>query len=252
MIQIAAQTHPGKQRSINQDCMVIQDHFYSESALIEHEVTTPLLVMVLDGVGGQGDGRLASQSVAQTIQKQFRNHPHSIQEKDVITWIQQAHDRLKDIDPTQLSLTTLVGMVIVGTQAIVFNVGDSKLYGMKGQKIKKISIDDTLYQSYLKQGNLSFGEQHLLKNSHTITHAIGANYFDPLRIHVETIESNFDYFFLCTDGISDYLDEYALYEIFQNGTKVTQIMNRVMDQVLAGDAADNFTCIVMQPMRSTL
>jgi protein phosphatase len=251
MLHVIGYTHLGKARAVNQDTLVMQSEVFTMANLVEKNFEdSNVLLMVLDGVGGSGDGALASQTAAMSILEQCQSHQGTVNAQVIQSWIKIAHQKVLLKDPSNESMTTLAGIFISDNVTYVFNIGDSKIFGFNGTTIKKLTIDDSLITEYITQGLLSFEEQGLLKNPNRITHAIGTHIFDPDRIHIVEIEEPFINFILCTDGVTDYIDDYGLYEVIRRNS-IQEAAKQWIHHIMATDARDNFTFIITAPKKVT-
>src|SRR5439155_10306376 len=159
-------SHVGKVREGNEDHFVIASLQRSleirQTNLEDRGVLDPLcgpkayLYAVADGVGGQDGGRLASGITIQTIVEylfETVGSYHSVEPgqehafKDPLrSAVQRAHDKLLTTFglPQGGPATTLTIALIVWPEAFVVHVGDSRAYHVRGDKLRRLTRDQTM------------------------------------------------------------------------------------------------------------
>jgi serine/threonine protein phosphatase PrpC len=50
--------------------------------------------------------------------------------------------------------TTLVAVLITGTEAFILNVGDSRVYLLRNQSLEQLTTDHTVFNELVKSGQL--------------------------------------------------------------------------------------------------
>ena len=112
--------------------------------------------------------------------------------------IDQYNAKIYDLSKEKLSLkgmgTTLCCLYLYEDSVIYAHVGDSRIYRYRNKELKQLTQDHTLFQeSYAKSAT-----------KHIITRAIGTcNKVEP-EISLLTVQQE-DLFFMCTDGLSDFV-----------------------------------------------
>lgn len=126
---------------------------------------------VLDGMGGHAAGEIASAKAAQFIQEQMTRMPkgirsHGAQVSDYLrSAVVQAHGQLKIMAEADrklegmgatASIIHLVEAVDGGSpnEAIIANVGDSRVYRLRGGTLELLTKDQSLVQGLVDNGTL--------------------------------------------------------------------------------------------------
>ena len=147
-------------RSSNQDNYVIRK--YSEKTC---------LCVVCDGMGGARGGeeasRLASTTFAEVIDRFItpyigqRDKGFSVNDvkKAMKKALMYANEAVYDASKAEPHLrgmgTTLVAALVIGNSVFCLNVGDSRMYFMKGAKIKQITKDHSYVQELITRGEIT-------------------------------------------------------------------------------------------------
>ena len=198
-------TDVGKRRHSNQDCFVLKD------------VCGYLVAVVCDGMGGANGGKIASEVACETfsdslctrIEEIYKEDPASLPgalDKLIRSAIDSANDKIYKLSLKNRDLagmgTTLVGCVLHGQDAAVFNIGDSGLYHVQGNDVKKLTKDHSLVQALIDAGQLTEAEAVHHPNKNVITRVVGVDEHVEADLAVHKIESG--YLLLCSDGLSNY------------------------------------------------
>ena len=234
---IATASHRGHVRSRNEDACA------SDRRLG--------LMLVADGVGGQGDGRRASgRAISLVLRFIVRSAcwtnigTVSQREKIVGRAIDFAHQSLRmenQIDPlNKPSGTTIAGLWMpVGVDvATAFNVGDSSLLYFWAGGAQKKSRDHSLHQLWLENG--SVGTE---PSKRVIVQALGISpTVAPHIVSFPVVPASV--MVACTDGLTGTLDSDCIAGLLAGATSATQGVSALLKEVLAGKAADNVTVAV--------
>ena len=140
--------------------------------------------------------------------------------------------------------TTLVAAFVYRKKAYVINVGDSRAYAIKKDKIEQITSDHSYVQELLDSGEITELEAQFHPQKNEITRALG--YLGRVEYDIFTPAfRSFDKLLLCSDGLSNMVSEKEIFESFEINpdpeTFAEDLMNRAMDK----GAKDNITIVVI-------
>jgi protein phosphatase len=199
-------TDVGQKREIN------QDYVYCNETVVG---ALSNLFMVADGMGGHNAGDFASRFCVDTMVNalQFSS------EKTIIGMIENAitetNDKLIQQSMEKVDLegmgTTLVLATILEHIMYVANIGDSRLY-LINDTIKQITQDHSLVEEMVKTGEIKREEARFHPKKNIITRAIGANHKVIPDFFEVSVEED-DIIMLCSDGLSNMLEDKELYQI---------------------------------------
>lgn len=185
------------------------------------EETTYNLFLICDGMGGHNAGEVASHlakdAIIKTVKnRMFKDHPEMVLTKALYT-------ANEEIYKTSMGTSEVKGMGTTVTCALshektlyVAHVGDSCLYQIQNQEIKKITKDHSYVQELVDLGRISEQEAKHHPKKNIITRAVGTSRIVQVdQLKLETTSN--DIYLLCTDGLTDYLsDEEILMEIIRH------------------------------------
>lgn len=144
-MRVAALTHPGWRRAENQDRIVV-DGVVLASGKAEpvcFNVGSNVLVAVVDGMGGHPAGGCAAAVAADVMAS---GHHRLNSAADVSMLVSRANDEIYAMMSRVPGLTgmgaTVAGVVAMGDELVVFNVGDARVYLQASGYLIQASVDD--------------------------------------------------------------------------------------------------------------
>ena len=233
-------TDVGKKRSANEDYLGKAD--------------TPngRAVVVCDGMGGHVGGATASHIAVDTIlgflRENFRNDPREAIGEAIDAANQailnhaRTHPELTGMGSTCVLLLVRKGKVYIG------HVGDSRIYLVRSKTIHQLTVDHSVVQELLDAGAISKeqAEHHPHKNE--ITNALGLPDMKPATVRDEPISPEAgDVFLLCSDGLSNMVDDNHIAHIASNFDMTTQQRaNTLVQRANDNGGFDNITCALVE------
>lgn len=171
---------------------------------------TENLVVVADGLGGQGEGDVASQAcVAYLLNRTFPNRIDNAQMHRLIDEVNQAVYRTKISFRTKSNMaTTVVAALVQEGMFNYMNVGDSRLYFFRGGKMLFRSKDHSVTQACVDMGTITEEQMRFHEDRNKLTKALGLK--EDIKIIQEFQEfplQSGDAYLLCSDGFWEYVYE---------------------------------------------
>lgn len=157
--------------------------------------------MVADGVGGGPNGREASQMLASAL---LGASVETIDRNSIMLAVESANTKIKKTAATKAiagMASTIAALWIDKKSAVVFNVGDSRVY--------KVLANGTIEQLTIDHSKVFENEQ---KSKNVITKAVGARDKIDIEVGVFSVNSA-DQFVLVSDGVSDVVGDDRIAEI---------------------------------------
>ena len=236
-------TDPGCVRLQNQDACLIEQ--------LDENCT---LCIVCDGMGGARSGNVASALAVEVFMQEIRSSwkPGMVQ-TDVD---QMLHSAIKLVNFAVFDQaaqfadfagmgTTLVAALVDGKNATVVNVGDSRAYYVSAEGIQVVTQDHSIVQMMIDRGELTQEEAKLYPGKNLITRAIGTDATVECDLFHLTL-SNEDCILLCTDGLSNLVDEQEILFEVVYGQQREDCCKRLLDIAINRGAPDNVTCLLLQ------
>ena len=123
--------------------------------------------------------------------------------------------------------------------------GDSRLYLIRDNTIKKLTTDHSYIEELILNGSITREEAKNHPKKNIITRALGCNE----TILVDTLTSPVnkdDIFVLCTDGLTNMLSEYKIMEIILKNDDLNYSCNELVRLANEKGGEDNITVIIMK------
>ncbi len=238
--EIHATTHIGRVRRENEDNFLllnlynsnfctksqVLDDFVIQSQKVEIDERGSVLA-VSDGCGGLGAGDIASEMAVETVRNmltgEIPNLDDSFYAGELIEKLYGAtlyanrliHHRGRTVPEYNAMGCTLTATGITTDAVDFIQVGDSRAYLVRKDKIYPITKDQTLVNQLIDAGLIKpeEAETHALKN--VILEGLGTQnevYPDGVRL----IPQSDDILLLCSDGLSDKLTDVDLLRVVLN------------------------------------
>ncbi|MEO0510137.1 MAG: protein phosphatase 2C domain-containing protein [Verrucomicrobiota bacterium] len=227
-------TDRGQVREFNEDAFFIDD---------VHQVYA-----VADGLGGLPGGADASKRIVALL-GQSMEHIDAKEERfdlaELIIGINQIISKEgMSAHPFTGSGSTLTLCQIVADQLLIGHVGDSAIYLLRKNQLKKLTIDHTMEQKLIDQHGEEAREFMPPEYPHTLTRCVGQK--EDLRVDQTrmSIEPG-DRILLCTDGLNKVVSEDEINTVLSEGDDLESISVTLAKKANAKDGPDNITVITL-------
>jgi serine/threonine protein phosphatase PrpC len=170
------------------------------------------IAVLADGVGGIGNGDVASRLAAETALEVFQGAKPETPAGDIVRSI-YADTAAKVFQTTQQKgrmATTLLTSIFRHDQITVAHVGDSRAYHIRAGKIKRLTTDHSYTTLQVKLGLLLERKAMTSPHRSTLTRSIGSEPICHFDVSTQALEKG-DVVLQCSDGLYGYvLDEEIL------------------------------------------
>jgi protein phosphatase len=242
-------TDIGRRRKLNEDSLLID---------------APLgLFVVADGMGGHAAGEVASAESLEAISSMFHNDSSLVEriagsdappENDLSklsrlleSSIQFACYHVHGIAEADISKegmgTTISALVLAGKVGMTGQVGDSRVYYVRGGKAHQLTEDHTLVNWQLKEGLITPEQARRARNRNVITRAVGSRDYVQVDLQLFPVQQG-DQFMLCSDGLHEYVELEEIPEVLSGGDP-ERASKRLVATANERGGKDNITSIVI-------
>ena len=183
------------------------------------------IAIVCDGVGSADEGAEAAQRVTNYLMSNFKNRPQTWSiEKSIKSFIKSINSILYEESMVNYErpelITTLTLVIIEGDRLYGANVGDSRVYLLRDDKLSQLSQDHALKEE---------GYEGVLTKAIGIDKEVEPYYF-------ENIINKKDKVLLCSDGLYTVLDEETIKGCMSNGSHhIVKKASKLMEDNLPDD-----------------
>jgi serine/threonine protein phosphatase PrpC len=245
VLRYAAATHTGLVRDINED--------YHKVIKPKGGSGLPVVFIVADGMGGHNSGEVASRLAVECAEELFAQYDEeTLKQKSIPDVVREIIERANtkvyekactDIEYVGMG-TTVTMSVFMGRQVVTGHVGDSRLYLVSNSTIKRVTNDHSLIEELIRNGTITRAEASNHPNKHIITKALGCDRELTADIY-ETHINPGDKMLLCTDGLTNMVDDEEILNILTNEEEPENACKSLVEKAIKNGGTDNVTVIVV-------
>lgn len=270
-VDVFGLTHRGHVRSTNADHFLIASfhrllrvHATSIGEIGPRESESRgFILVVADGVGGldaaaEGSAR-ALATVSQHLlhaseicsQMAIENEESAIEE--LKTAVGHAHQALLDEarqSGAPASATTLTMYAAFWPRAFVVNVGDSRMYRLRGNDFLRLTTDQTVAQMMVEAGAMTPESAERSRLKHVLWSAVGSSELAP-EVLVTDCDIR-DRTLLCSDGLTKHVSDDEIRDYLAADLTSEAMCKALLEVALARGGTDNITIVSGRVRRSAL
>ena len=242
MIKAYAKSDVGKVRELN------EDSFYISDSLDEIQ-----LYILADGMGGYKGGEVASKLAIQSAKNYIESNFKQI-EKDKDSIIQLVgssveyanmivYEKSKENDELNGMGTTLDVCLIYNNRVFIGHVGDSRVYRIRKEFMRKLTQDHSYVQKLVKDGTITKEEAVHHPQKNMLMKALGCNAFVEPDVMVKGFLKD-DILIMNSDGLTNLVSQE---EIFREAKKdIEQAPKELVNLANEKGGYDNITVIIIK------
>jgi protein phosphatase len=209
------------------------------------------LFIVADGMGGHAAGEVASAMAVETVRAQLP--PQSAAPKNAASHLKDAFvsasRSILQVAASEVGKqgmgTTLSVLYVDGETAQLAHVGDSRIYRLRGTELEQLSIDHSLVAEQVRLGHISVENARNSKLRNILLQAVGLEgEIDVFLLRLPLFAG--DLFLLCSDGLSDMLDDTRISALLRQETSIEQSAKQLVEAAKAAGGRDNIGVVVVK------
>ena len=225
-----------------------------DTYFVEQLDRSSAICVVCDGMGGATSGNVASSLAAEVFIREVKRSYSALMDREkadqmLRSAVKQANfavfDQSQQFEEFEGMGTTLVAVLVRGKKATIVNVGDSRAYGIGPEGISQLSTDHSVVQMMVDRGELTPEAAKSYPGKNLITRAVGT---EPAVmcdiVHVELAKG--EYVLLCSDGLSNMMDDQEILFEVVHGADPAQCCQRLLDIAVNRGAPDNVTSVLIK------
>jgi serine/threonine protein phosphatase PrpC len=254
---VAELSHPGEKRSEN------EDRYTAINYRTEVEGKNAWLAVVADGIGGHRAGEVAAQITVERIVNDLISEKVSDpvgQLREAVVDAGRAVMQAAEDEPELEGMgSTVVVAWIIGSRLYITSVGDSRIYLLRGDSLRQITIDHTWVQEAIAYEIITPEEAKDHPQAHVLRRYIGSRELpEPdMRLRLEEDESDKksegnqglrlhrdDQILLCSDGLTDLVQDNEIRDALQSQSPREAVISLV-DLARERGGHDNITVVLL-------
>ena len=224
-----------------------------DSALAKINAFGNVLLIVADGMGGAAKGEYASNKVVKTFETEFLNlEKELVTEKQITKWINKNIVKInkqifakanKDKEYHGMG-TTLSLCMIVKDLLVTAQIGDSRIYEIKDNKLVQISDDQTYAAYLLHENKISPEEAKIHKDRHKLTNALGTK--SVVNVDIKSFPYEGEKILLCSDGLYNNVSSLILESTLKGNDSLDKKCQQLIAFGNANGGSDNMAVVIWE------
>lgn len=243
MIKAYAKSDIGKAREINEDSYYITEDQFSKIQLF----------ILADGMGGCNAGDVASKqailSAKSYIETNFEETPKDKESlsKLVKSSIEYANMVVHEESIENKNLegmgTTLEVCLIYNSRAYIGHIGDSRIYRIRNDFMRKLTQDHSYVQKLVQEGTITKEEAEHHSKKNILMKALGCNAYAEPDVMVKGFQKG-DILIICSDGLTNMVNIDDIYKIVKENFEFAP--KELVDLANQNGGIDNITIITIK------
>jgi len=206
---------------------------------------------VCDGMGGAAAGEIASQLAVDIIFERLlqgdaptehdelaRRLVHAVEDAGIRIFNEARADRTRRGMGTTATIAALVD-----SRLFVAQVGDSRAYVLRAERLVQVSRDQSLVNQLIEAGQLTEEEAETFEHNNIILQALGTAETVQVDLTYVDLERG-DRLLLCSDGLSGMVRTDELREVLTTHKDPLEACRELTDRANRAGGHDNITVIV--------
>ena len=239
-MRVFTKTDIGKVRSMNQDSFLVSE---KENGL--------KIYILADGMGGYKGGEIASKVAITAVYKFITEKFEEISKdkdsildllEDAIAFANSAiYEESEQDEELQDMGTTLEVLLIYKNKVYIGHIGDSRIYRIRKNNMKKITTDHSYVEKLIQDGEITREESYNHPKKNLLIKALGTDEeVEPDLIY--TVLSKNDILIICSDGLTNMISEEEIFKIVRE-TNSENVVEVLVEEANEAGGLDNITVI---------
>jgi serine/threonine protein phosphatase PrpC len=251
---VGRRSDTGRQRELNEDSLLTL-----EIERVQQSESQPVgLYVVADGMGGHSAGEVASamaiNALARTVLTTVMlpvveeaievELDHEALLKEACVEANRAvHKRARK---TRSDMgTTLVAALVVGSEAVIANIGDSRAYRVNQREIRPITTDHSLVERLIAAGQISREEARTHPQRNVIYRTVGDKPQVAVDVFHESLKRD-DWLILCSDGLNGMVEDAQIQQVVMTCPHPQDACEELVRLANEAGGDDNITVIALR------
>lgn len=240
-MRVFAKSDIGKARDMNQD-----------SYYVSQPSETVGLYIVADGMGGYNGGEIASKlaiiSAKNYIENNFVKTEHSKEElqnlvKNAIEYANMVvYEKSKEDKSLEGMGTTIEVVLACENRIYIGHIGDSRVYRIRKNIIRKLTVDDSYVQKLVKDGTITKEEARSHPKKNMLTKALGCTSFVEPIVTVKGFLKD-DIIVITSDGLTNMVNDEEILKIINED--IEKASEKLVEKANEAGGLDNITVIIV-------
>ncbi len=221
------------------------------------------IYVVCDGMGGAAAGEVASKMAVDSLLGYFRRagkdgkvdivgaYPSDFSMRAIAlgSAINLANQKIFDASRASEDHagmgSTMVAVAISENDFSIANVGDSRIYRIRGNAIEQLTQDHSLVMEQVRRGLITAEEAKRVDYQNIVIRALGAE--PTVQADIEDLTAQVgDTLVMCSDGLTRYLDDQQILQIVNETSGLEYAVDKLVITARDAGGADNITVLALK------
>ncbi len=240
-MRVLAKSDVGRAREMNQDSFYVSD------------VNGPVKLYILaDGMGGYKGGEIASSLAVTSAKHYIVNNIQKVrkEKEEVLALVKSAieyanlvvYEKSREDKELHDMGTTLDICLIINNRVFIGHIGDSRVYRVRKNIIRKLTVDHSYVEKLLREGTITKEEAYNHPKKNMLMKALGCN----SAVEPDVMCKGFlkdDILFMCSDGLTNMLRDNEIYDILLKNPVNPELV--LVNEANKKGGLDNITVIII-------
>ncbi|MGO8946147.1 MAG: PP2C family protein-serine/threonine phosphatase [Ktedonobacterales bacterium] len=142
--------------------------------------------------------------------------------------------------------STVTAALVIGEQAFIANVGDSRTYLLRNGKLSRVTTDHSLVERLVEAGQIDRADVYDHPNRNLIYRSLGAGRSEvEVDIFTEKLQGG-DVLMLCSDGLWEMVKDAQMESIITEVTDLVETCDLLIQRANENGGEDNITVVLMR------
>ncbi len=213
------------------------------------------LFIVSDGMGGHAEGARASQIVVEELPSILIEKLGKLKSKSSKTIRKAIHKSIVELNQKVRTEganggghsnmgATLVTALRHNDRLYIANVGDSRAYLFRRNRLRQLTVDHTFVAELLEQGQIEPEETENHPQQHVITQCVGIDSEIKPLVRSIAVKKD-DRLLLCSDGLTSVVPDKKIRQIIKNHTELQSLCKELTAAANEAGGPDNITVLAV-------
>ena len=139
--------------------------------------------------------------------------------------------------------TTLEVCLIYNNKVYIGHIGDSRIYRIRKDFIRKLTTDHSYVQKLVKEGTITKEEAEVHPKKNMLLKALGCNAFAEPDVMIKGFQKG-DIIIICSDGLSNMVSQEEIYKIVKDNFETAP--KELIERANQNGGLDNITIITIK------
>ena len=209
------------------------------------------LTIIADGMGGHLAGDVASRMTVEELGEFFKaSEVDKVEEisKWFIQKLQIVNEHVVEkglSNPAYAGMgTTVVAVVVLDTEFVLAHIGDSRAYVYNAGSLRQITVDHSLVQELVNQGEITPEMARVHPQKNVVTRSVGMPGVLDVDVMSLPIEEN-ELLMLCSDGLTNMVQDEEIRAVLALPLKLAEKVNKLVELANTYGGLDNITVVLI-------